>query len=175
MAVLKNILIQGLLAFTAVAVPLASEESSVEVRSVEAFNNEPVLEARKNANKCEAHIYLDSSNGLCGSHCTDKYHINIIDKDSKAIGKTADGKSVGEYGVTNPKDGMDIQTTKGKNFKITGSIPKGTITDNWRKSYTLSYDTQKWNSGDCANWKFKSARPSNGERHQFDLWCEFDC
>jgi len=38
-----------------------------------------------------------------------------------------------------------------------------------------NYGSQHWNSHECENWNYKSPRQSNGFRHEFDLWCEFDC
>ncbi|KAK8117882.1 uncharacterized protein PG998_006163 [Apiospora kogelbergensis] len=154
MAVLKNILLQGLLAVTAVAMPLASEEPSLDVRNEDAINSvlTPTLEARKNTNKCEAHIHIDSSNGLCGNKCTQKFNIDIVDK-------------------------VEIATSKNKNLIFDGALPTGIISndDKWRSNFNLAYDTQKWSSHECANYKYKSPRVSNGHRHEYDLWCEFDC
>ncbi|KAK8092561.1 hypothetical protein PG999_014760 [Apiospora kogelbergensis] len=177
MVALKNAFIQGLLAVTVAAIPLAPEESSLDVRSQETYPDftSSALVARKNPDKCEIHIHVDSSNGLCGSHCTEKYTIDIWDKPGTQICKKWGGHETGTWYATNPGNKLELPTTKGKTFWVDGRIPGGTIHDSWRNSFTLSYDTQKWNSGSCANYKFKSARASNGFRHEFDLWCEFDC
>ena len=50
MATLKNIIVSLLLATAVIAAPTAVEESSL---------SSPLV-PRKNANKCEAHIYIDS-------------------------------------------------------------------------------------------------------------------
>lgn len=62
MSALKNVIVQGFLATAVVAMPLASEgSSSVDVGSQDATNAvwSPALVARKNADKCEAHIAID--------------------------------------------------------------------------------------------------------------------
>ncbi|KAK8039691.1 hypothetical protein PG993_008102 [Apiospora rasikravindrae] len=179
MSVLKNIIVQGLLATAVAAMPLAPEEPSTDVGNQEAINTvwAPTLAARKNTDKCEAHIAIDSSNGLCGAHCTQKYKIDIVDKAGQAIGKTYDWSQVGQWGATNPPKKVEIATTKNKNLWLDGYLPGGIMTndDKWRSSFTLSYDTQVWSSHECANHKYKAPAVSNGHRHQFDLWCEFDC
>jgi hypothetical protein len=38
-----------------------------------------------------------------------------------------------------------------------------------------NYGSQHWNSHECENWVHKGPRESNGYRHEYDLWCEFDC
>jgi hypothetical protein len=132
---------------------------------------------------CEAHIALNSkqrplldrknrltntlaSNGLEIANPTSKWELSITD--------TA-GHQVGEWAATNPAD-IHISTTKGYNFVIEGQ-PSGSFLDgkSSQDSLTLSYHTQKWNGLDCYRYIQKSARPSNGWRHQYDWWCKFDC
>jgi hypothetical protein len=84
-------------------------------------------------------------------------------------------KNVGTWSATNPNYKIKIKTTKGPELWIDGSIPSGFVNDGWRKSFTLNYGSQHWNSHECENYKYKSPRSSNGFRHEFDLWCEFDC
>ena len=62
MVALKNAFIQGLLAVTVAAIPLAPEESSLDVRSQETYPDftSSALVARKNPDKCEIHIHVDS-------------------------------------------------------------------------------------------------------------------
>ena len=84
-------------------------------------------------------------------------------------------KNLGTWYATNPNYRIKIKTTKGPELWIDGYIPGGWVTDNWRRSFTLHYGSQHWNSHECENWKHKSPRISNGHRHEFDLWCEFDC
>ncbi|KAK8093993.1 hypothetical protein PG997_000678 [Apiospora hydei] len=179
MSVLKNIIVQSLLATAVAAMPLTPEESSTDVGSQDAINAvwSHTLVARKNPDKCEAHIAIDSSNGLCGTRCTDKYKIDIVDKDGQAIGKTYDWSQVGQWGATNPPRKVEIPTTKDKSFWLDGTLPSGFQSNDgpWRSSFTLTYDTQVWNSHECPNYKYKAPATSNGYRHQFDLWCEFDC
>lgn len=62
MSALKNVIVQGLLATAVAAMPLASESSSaVDVGNQDAANAvwSPALVARKNPDKCEAHIAID--------------------------------------------------------------------------------------------------------------------
>ncbi|KAK8025000.1 hypothetical protein PG990_002823 [Apiospora arundinis] len=173
MAVLKNIIVQGLLAVSVAALPLDSDVSSLDINSVPAPST---LQARKNADKCEAHIAINTSNGLCGNKCTHKYEINIVDKSGAAIGKTYDWSQVGQWGATNPPNKVEIATTKGTNLWLDGELPGGFTDENkWRRAFTLTYGSQVWNSHECANWKHKAPGPSNGMRHQYDYWCEFDC
>jgi hypothetical protein len=97
---------------------------------------------------------------------TSKWEVNIIDNP---------GNQIGNWGGTNPAD-IQISTSKGHNFVIEGQ-PGGNFLsgDSFQNAVTLSYDTQKWNGMDCFKYIQKSARPSNGMRHQFDWWCQFDC
>lgn len=183
MSALKSFLITGMLAIAAVAAPAEPAAADINMKIdpmsvsvVETRDLEP-LERRKNTNKCEAHIHVDSSNGLCGAHCTDKWKVDIIDASTppKAIGKTFDWSQVGTWAATNPNYDINIPTTKGPQFWIRGRLPSGIIKDNWRASLTLHYDSQHWNGMQCENSKYKSPRASNGFRHEFDAWCEFDC
>ncbi|KAI5236760.1 hypothetical protein E4T43_08416 [Aureobasidium subglaciale] len=167
MVAVQNIIISSILAVAAMAAPtiIDKEESSSS------------LVRRKNTNKCEAHIHYDVSNGLCGNSCTGKYNIDLLDNSepAQAFGKTFDWSTVGTWSATNPNYQIKIGTTRGPELWIDGSIPNGLVHDSWRNSFTLNYGDQHWNSHECENWKYKSARASNGFRHEFDLWCEFDC
>lgn len=100
-----------------------------------------------------------------------------MDKSGAAIGKTYDWSKVGTWSATNPPDRVEIATSKNKNLIFDGALPTGIISndDKWRSNFNLAYDTQKWSSHECANYKYKSPRVSNGHRHEYDLWCEFDC
>ncbi|RPA83536.1 hypothetical protein BJ508DRAFT_324563 [Ascobolus immersus RN42] len=180
----KSIVLYGLVAASSVlAVPTA------EVQSMDAYipptgaevaeaDPAPVLAERKLPNKCEAWIHIDQSNGLCGNRCTTKYNINLLDKPGRPMGKTFDWSKVGTWSATNPNDNrIVIPTTLGPQLWIDGYIPRGIYirNDKWRNSFTLHYGAQHWNSRDCPNHRYKSPRISNGHRHEFDLWCEFDC
>ncbi|THW14122.1 hypothetical protein D6D25_07268 [Aureobasidium pullulans] len=167
MVAFQNIVISSILAVAAMAAPTVLDRDT----------SSSTLVRRKNTNKCEAHIHLDSSNGLCGNSCTDKYNIDLLDNavPAQAFGKTWDWSSVGTWSATNPDYQIKIGTTRGPELWIDGRIPSGFITDSWRSSFTLHYGDQHWNSHECENWAYKSARASNGYRHEFDLWCEFDC
>ncbi|KAK8092365.1 uncharacterized protein PG998_014850 [Apiospora kogelbergensis] len=127
MVALKNAFIQGLLAVTVAAIPLAPEESSLDVRSQETYPDftSSALVARKNPDKCEIHIHVDSSNGLCGSHCTEKYTIDIWDKPGTQICKKWGGHETGTWYATNPGNKLELPTTKGKTFWVDGRIPGG--------------------------------------------------
>ncbi|THW13006.1 hypothetical protein D6D23_09937 [Aureobasidium pullulans] len=176
---------QNILAVAAMAAPTVLDRDT----------SSSTLVRRKNTNKCEAHIHLDckptitnlhdqtaklkaiASNGLCGNSCTDKYNIDLLDNavPAQAFGKTWDWSSVGTWSATNPDYQIKIGTTRGPELWIDGRIPSGFITDSWRSSFTLHYGDQHWNSHECENWAYKSPKISNGQRHEFDLWCEFDC
>jgi hypothetical protein len=91
------------------------------------------------------------------------------------MGKDWYWANVGTWAATNPDYEIKIGTTKGLELWIDGSLPTGLITDSWRRSFTLNYGSQHWNSHECENYKYKGPRESNGYRHEFDLWCEFDC
>ncbi|KAI4788237.1 hypothetical protein E4T44_13506 [Aureobasidium sp. EXF-8845] len=163
----RNIIISSILAVAAMAAPTVLDQES----------STSSLVRRKNTNKCEAHIHIDTSNGLCTGTCTDKYNIDLLDNSvpAQAFGKTWDWSQVGTWSATNPNYQIKIGTTRGLELWIDGSIPSGTIHDTWRNSFTLHYGSQHWNSHECENYNWKSARASNGFRHEFDLWCEFDC
>jgi hypothetical protein len=186
MVALKNIIISGSLAIAAMAAPTVLHEES----------SSSSLARRKNTNKCEAHIHIDSkqngrslclfnqmltsftaSNGLCGDHCTHKYKIDLLNNADPAqpMGYDWNWQNVGTWGATNPNYQIKIGTTKGPELWIDGSLPAGFVTDKWRSSFTLNYADQHWNSHECENWIYKSPRVSNGFRHEYDLWCEFDC
>lgn len=187
MATLKNIIIYCLFATAILAAPTAVEETSPSSRLVR----------RKNTNKCEAHMHIDgkanslligqfqktnlvhtASNVLCGGSCTSKYNINLLDTQQPAqpMGYDFNWQKVGTWSTTNPNYRIKIKTTKGLELWIDGKIlPGGIYTDDWRRTFTLHYGSQHWNSHECENWLYKSARASNGYRHEFDLWCEFDC
>jgi hypothetical protein len=124
-----------------------------------------------------AKLKAKASNGLCGNSCTDKYNIDLLDNavPAQAFGKTWDWSSVGTWSATNPDYQIKIGTTRGPELWIDGRIPSGFITDSWRSSFTLHYGDQHWNSHECENWAYKGPKISNGQRHEFDLWCEFDC
>ena len=111
-------------------------------------------------------IGITASNGWELANPTSKWEVNIIDNP---------GNQIGNWGGTNPAD-IQISTSKGHNFVIEGH-PTGNFLDGQssQNALTLSYDTQKWNGLDCYRYVDKSARPSNGWRHQFDWWCQFDC
>ncbi|KAI4732546.1 hypothetical protein E4T50_16884 [Aureobasidium sp. EXF-12298] len=135
------------------------------------------LVRRKNTNKCEAHIHVDTSNGLCGNSCTHKYKIDLLDNPvpAQAMGKDWNWANVGTWAAANPNYQIKTGTTRGLELWIDGSLPGGFITDSWRNSFTLNYGSQHWNSHECENWVHKGPRESNGCRHEYDLWCEFDC
>ncbi|THW10046.1 hypothetical protein D6D24_08276 [Aureobasidium pullulans] len=131
MVAFQNIVISSILAVAAMAAPTVLDRDT----------SSSTLVRRKNTNKCEAHIHLDSSNGLCGNSCTDKYNIDLIDNavPAQAFGKTWDWSSVGTWSATNPDYQIKIGTTRGPELWIDGRIPSGFITDSWRSSFTLHY------------------------------------
>ncbi|THV65425.1 hypothetical protein D6D19_09737 [Aureobasidium pullulans] len=167
MVAFQNIVISSILAVAATAAPTVLDK---DVSS-------STLVRRKNTNKCEAHIHIDTSNGLCGNSCTAKYNIDLLNNavPAQAFGKTFDWSRVGTWSATNPNYQIKIATNRGAELWIDGRIPNGFVNDSWRSSFTLHYGNQHWNSHECGNWAYKSARASNGYRHEFDLWCEFDC
>src|SRR5690606_11828806 len=114
-------------------------------------------------------------NGLCGNKCTHKYNINLLDKPGNVMGYDWHWQKLGTWSATNPNYRIKIKTTKGLELWIDGAIPGGFVKDSWRNSFTLHYGSQHWNSHECENYKYKSPRISNGHRHEWDLWCEFDC
>ncbi|RPA82148.1 hypothetical protein BJ508DRAFT_325683 [Ascobolus immersus RN42] len=169
---IKNMFFYGLLvaASTTLAAPTTSPETSLNPSG-------PLLVRRKNPNKCEAHIHIDSSNTWCGTNCTAKYAINVVDKAGNPMGYDFTWAYVGTWKDTNPKyDRIKIKTTKGLELWIDGKIIGGSgISSNWKSTFTLHYGSQHWNSAQCVKHTDKSARISNGQRDEYDLWCEFDC
>jgi hypothetical protein len=84
---------------------------------------------------------------------------------------------MGHWDGTNP-DHIQITTTKDEKWFVIQGGPDAAL--NWgqvdmQNTITLSYDEQRWNGMDCYKFIQKSARPSNGWRHQYDWWCQFDC
>ncbi|KFY97164.1 hypothetical protein V500_02195 [Pseudogymnoascus sp. VKM F-4518 (FW-2643)] len=194
MATLKNILLYGLFATAVVAAPAAVADTSPST----------VLIARKNTNKCEAHIHFDgnanslyfyqprmkpnllfiyvASNQGCTTRCTSKYHIDLLDNQQppQPMGYDFNWEKVGTWGATNPDYQIKIKTTKGLELWIDGKLPRtGAHYElsygNWRKYLTLNYGSQHWNSISCENYALKEPGQSNGWRLELDLWCEFDC
>ncbi|KAM0714264.1 hypothetical protein Q7P37_010051 [Cladosporium fusiforme] len=148
----KAIVMSAFLATSVLAAPTSSAKTTIEKR------------ADWQPNKCEAGIHLNTSNGLEAIAYTSKWELSIIDPS---------GAQVAQWGGTNPAD-INIATTKGFNFVIEGQ-PEGSFPSSAQDSLTLSYDTQKWNGNDCYRYIQKVAQPSNGWRHQYDWWCQFDC
>ncbi|TIA40517.1 hypothetical protein D6C78_02479 [Aureobasidium pullulans] len=167
MVVFGNVIISSILAVTALAAPTVSMPDSSSANLVR----------RKNTNKCEAHIHIDTSNGLCGNTCTQKWKVDLLDNSTPAqpFGKDWTWTNVGTWAATNPNYQIKIGTTRGPELWIDGDLPGWIVGDGWRNSFTLAYGAQRWNSHECENSVHKGPRPSNGERHEFDLWCEFDC
>ena len=89
---------------------------------------------------------------------TSKWELSIIDNP---------GNQIGNWAGTNPAD-INISTTKGHNFVIEGNPGGFNGRHDSHDHLMLTYDTQKWNSIDCYQYIQKSARPSNGWRHQYD-------
>ncbi|KAH0182262.1 hypothetical protein KCV03_g10383, partial [Aureobasidium melanogenum] len=94
MVALKNIFTLGMLAGTGLAAPTVLDDGS----------SASSLVRRKNTNKCEAHIHIDASNGLCGNSCTTKYNIDLLDNSVPAqpMGKDWYWANVGTWSATNP-------------------------------------------------------------------------
>ncbi|KAI4851875.1 hypothetical protein E4T44_01857 [Aureobasidium sp. EXF-8845] len=160
MVTFSNIIISSILAIAAMAAPTVLDQES----------SSSSLVRRKNTNKCEAHIHIDGN-------CTAKYKVDILDNSvpAQAIGKDWYWANVGTWAATNPDYQIKIGTTRGLELWIDGRTPSGFIKDDWRNSFTLHYGSQHWNGHECENWKYKGPRESNGYRHEFDMWCEFDC
>ncbi|THY02943.1 hypothetical protein D6C89_08061 [Aureobasidium pullulans] len=167
MVAFRNIMISSMIAVTALAAPTVSMQDSSSADLVR----------RKNTNKCEAHIHIDTSNGLCGNSCTQKWKVDLLDNSTPAqpFGKDWTWTNVGTWAATNPNYEIKIGTTRGPELWIDGDLPGWIVGVGWRNSFTLAYGAQRWNSHECENFVHKGPRPSNGERHEFDLWCEFDC
>ncbi|THX00013.1 hypothetical protein D6D13_09768 [Aureobasidium pullulans] len=131
MVAFQNIVISSILAVAAMAAPTVLDKDT----------SSSTLVRRKNTNKCEAHIHIDASNGLCGNSCTTKYNIDLLNNavPAQAFGKTFDWSRVGTWSATNPNYQIKIGTTRGLELWIDGRIPSGLVHDSWRSSFTLHY------------------------------------
>lgn len=89
--------------------------------------------------------------------------------------------NLGDWYATNPNYFIKIKTTHGLELWVEGVHwkmlfnPTYINTDLRYHGMTLHYGAQHFWSRSCENWAYKSARPSNGWRNEYDMWCEFDC
>ncbi|KAF4440614.1 hypothetical protein F53441_12235 [Fusarium austroafricanum] len=148
---IKNIILSGLFAGVALSAPAPTKHTSPE----------------KRADSCQAHIYIDASNGAAlPQHATWKYNVDV----------TGPSGLLGHWDGTNPANTF-VKVPSGKNMDlwITGYPSRQKKANSDQKGdLNLEYNSRKWSSNQCEFLR-KEPAPSNGWRWQFDWWCKYDC